>query len=58
MNIFRYLKKKGVEAETLGIILLVIGLALFIILYLALSSQGKANVGNLSELRPKWPWEV
>ncbi|HDQ59979.1 MAG TPA: hypothetical protein ENN30_02185 [Candidatus Woesearchaeota archaeon] len=62
MNLLKYffikLHNKGLAPEVIWIVLLVVGLAIFVVLYLSLGSKGQTTVGNLSELRVKWPWET
>ena len=42
--------RKGINTDVLVIILLIFGLAIFVIIFLLLSSQGKEFLGNLSNL--------
>lgn len=51
------MKNKGVSREVLTIILLVVGLAIFAILYLLFASQGKSSLVDLGNLGLKFPWE-
>jgi hypothetical protein len=46
--------KKAVSSEMLGIILLVVGLAVAVVLFILLSSKGKILLGNLSALNITW----
>jgi uncharacterized protein YpmB len=51
MNLLKLLRKKGINTDILVIILLVIGLAIAVVIFLMLSSQGKqflTGVANLS----------
>ena len=61
MNVLTYIKrkinKKGISNEVVGIILLIVALAIFAVLYLTLSSQGKDTAEGLGAMKICWPWE-
>lgn len=50
MNLLELLNKKGINTDILVIILLVMGLAIAIVIFILLSSQGKLFLGNLLSL--------
>jgi len=49
-NFIRWLNKRGISTDVLVIVLLVIGLAIAVILFLTLGGYGKSSVIGLSNL--------
>jgi len=50
MNLLKLLSKRGMNTDILVVILLIVGLAIAIIVFLLLSAEGKSFLGNLSSL--------
>lgn len=50
MNLLKLFNKKGINTDILVIILLIAGLAIAIVVFILLSSQGRGFLSNLSSL--------
>ena len=50
MNWLRWLNKRGISTDILVIILMIAGLAIFVVIFLLLSSGGKSFLGGLANL--------